>query len=95
MQWGMNLVAPFSLGPGDLRYLIIVVDYFTKWIEEKALAKITMANLPKFFMKNVLAQFGVPQFFVSDNGTKLIDEKFQRMVEELWIKKLFFPVEHP
>lgn len=42
MQWRMDLLCPFALAPNQLSYLIVVVDYFTKWIEVEALVKITM-----------------------------------------------------
>lgn len=75
-------------------YLIIAVDYFTKWIEAKALKKITTTNIFKIF-KNNLAQFEVPQFVVTDNGTQFINRKFKNPQEELKIKQHFSSVEHP
>lgn len=40
-QWGIDIVGPFPLAPGQLKFLILGVDYFTKWIEVEAVAKIT------------------------------------------------------
>ena len=39
--WGIDLLGPFPKAVGQLKYLVVVVDYFTKWIEAKPLAKIT------------------------------------------------------
>lgn len=75
LQWELYLLGPFVLMFGQLRYLIIVVDYFTKWIEAKALAKIITVNVVKKF-KNILSRFRVPQSIVTDNGPYFIDEKF-------------------
>jgi len=40
-KWGMNILGPFSPGKGQVKFLIVAVDYFTKWIEAKRLATIT------------------------------------------------------
>ncbi|MCI60209.1 gypsy retrotransposon integrase-like protein, partial [Trifolium medium] len=42
--WGMDLLGPFPIAPGQNRYLIVAVDYFTKWIEAEPLASITAFN---------------------------------------------------
>ncbi|GJW46017.1 reverse transcriptase domain-containing protein [Tanacetum coccineum] len=38
---------PFSEGPGQVKFLIVAIDYFTKWIEEKPVAAITGAHIKK------------------------------------------------
>ncbi|MCH98638.1 hypothetical protein A2U01_0019643, partial [Trifolium medium] len=48
MRWGMDLLGPLKTTPGQLKYLIVAVDYCTKWVEAEALAKITAANVIKF-----------------------------------------------
>jgi hypothetical protein len=45
----------------------VAVDYFTKWVDAGALAKITAANVIKFFNGNVIARFGIPQLVVTEN----------------------------
>nr|GEU88877.1 reverse transcriptase domain-containing protein [Tanacetum cinerariifolium] len=41
-KWGIDIVGPFSEGPGKVKFLIVAMDYFTKWIEAKAVATITV-----------------------------------------------------
>ncbi|GKE38004.1 reverse transcriptase domain-containing protein [Tanacetum coccineum] len=41
MKWGMDIVGPLPEGPGRVMYLIMAIDYFTKWMEAKPLATIT------------------------------------------------------
>lgn len=73
----MDILGPFAPTPRQLRYLIVVVDYFTKWIEAEALEKIIGANVLKKFKKNILALFGVPQTVVAENGTQFYKRKIQ------------------
>lgn len=60
MRWGMDILDPFTPALGQLICLIILLEYFTKWIEAGVLANITTANVIKFFKKNILAIFSAP-----------------------------------
>nr|GEV72832.1 hypothetical protein [Tanacetum cinerariifolium] len=40
-KWGTNIASPFSEAPSKVKFLIVAMDYFTKWIEAKAVATIT------------------------------------------------------
>ncbi|XP_035845839.1 uncharacterized protein LOC118492143 [Helianthus annuus] len=42
-QWGIDMVGPFPEAPGAVKFIIVAVDYFTKWVEAKALASTTSA----------------------------------------------------
>ncbi|GJT07008.1 reverse transcriptase domain-containing protein [Tanacetum coccineum] len=47
-EWGIDIAGPFLKGPGKVKFLIVAVDYFTKWIEAKPVATITGAQIKKF-----------------------------------------------
>ena len=40
-QWGINIMGPLPQGKKQVKFLLIAIDYFTKWVEAKALAMIT------------------------------------------------------
>nr|GEU64335.1 reverse transcriptase domain-containing protein [Tanacetum cinerariifolium] len=40
-KWGIDITGPFPEGPGKVKFLIVAMDYFTKWIETKTVATIT------------------------------------------------------
>ncbi|KAK3012697.1 hypothetical protein RJ639_009853 [Escallonia herrerae] len=65
--WGMDLMVPFSLAFGQQRFVIVAIDYFTKWIEAEALATITSAKCENFFWKKVVCRFRIPKALVVDN----------------------------
>jgi hypothetical protein len=48
-KWESDLLGPFHKGVSQVKFLIVVVDYFTMWIEAELLAKITATNAIKFF----------------------------------------------
>ncbi|XP_057451946.1 uncharacterized protein LOC130743735 [Lotus japonicus] len=94
-QWGMDLLGPFDTAPGQLKHLVVAVDYYTKWIEAEPLAKITSARVQRFFYKNVISMFGVPGVLVTDNETQFTSKGFRDLMDELHIKQRFTSVEHP
>ncbi|GJX71415.1 reverse transcriptase domain-containing protein [Tanacetum coccineum] len=58
---------PFSEGPGNVKFLIVAMDYFTKWIEANAMATISGSEVKKFVWDNIVCRFGLPGEIVSDN----------------------------
>ncbi|GJS79598.1 reverse transcriptase domain-containing protein [Tanacetum coccineum] len=67
-KWGTDIVGPFSEGPRKVKFLIVVMDYFTKWIEAKSVATITGNQIKKFVWDNIVCRFGLPGEIISDNG---------------------------
>ena len=60
----------FPIAVKQLKVLVvgIGIDYFTKWVEAKALATITEKNIRSFIWKNIIYRYGIPRVLVSDNG---------------------------
>lgn len=54
--------------------MIMVVDHFTKWIEEETLTKITTTNIHKFFKNNVLARYMTPKSIIIYKDTQFTDK---------------------
>jgi hypothetical protein len=49
------------------RYVVVVVEYFLKWIEAKRLTTITSTTTQKNFWQNTICRFGVPKAITVDN----------------------------
>lgn len=47
-QWGLDLFGPFKMAAGGKKFLIVAIDYFTKWIEAESSATITSRKVEKF-----------------------------------------------
>ncbi|GKV11870.1 hypothetical protein SLEP1_g23088 [Rubroshorea leprosula] len=67
-QWGVNLLDPFVKGKGGCTYLIVAVDYFTKWIEAKPLSATTKKKIEEFLFNSILYMFSIPKQIIADNG---------------------------
>ncbi|GKD82665.1 reverse transcriptase domain-containing protein [Tanacetum coccineum] len=80
---GIDIAGPFPKGPGKVKFLIIAIDYLTKWIEARPLATITGNQIKKFVWDNIVCRFGLPREIISDNGKQFRDNPFKD-----WCKKL-------
>ncbi|GJZ92526.1 reverse transcriptase domain-containing protein [Tanacetum coccineum] len=81
-KWGIDIAGPFPEGPGKVKFLIVAIDYFTKWIEAKAVATITGNQVKKFVWDNIVCIFGLPGEIISDNGKQFRDNPFKIVLGE-------------
>lgn len=51
-----------------MKFLLITIDYLTKWVEAEALATITEAKIQNFIWKNIVCRFKIPRMIILDNG---------------------------
>jgi hypothetical protein len=94
-RWGLNLSGPLPPAQGNLKYVVVVVEYFSKWIEAKPLATITSAIVQKFFWQNIVCRFGVPKVITVDNGTQFDAETFKDFCDRIGTRVHFASVRHP
>lgn len=80
---GINLVGPVHEAPGRVKFLIIAVDYFTKWVEAERLATITCQKVVKFVYHNIACRFGIPGIIIRDNDKQFSNNPFKSWCNEL------------
>ena len=71
------------------------MDYFTKWVEAKALANIRDVDVKKFVWRNIVTRFGVPESLVSDNGLQFDSKAFYKFCSDLSIKNRYSTPAYP
>ncbi|WZZ88767.1 hypothetical protein YC2023_117346 [Brassica napus] len=94
-NWGMDIAGKFPIAPGQKVFLLIVTDYFSKWVEAEALSRITDLQIRKFLWTNVITRFGVPHEIVTDNGPKFTSHNFKEFCKDWGIKLTFATPRHP
>ena len=67
-QWGLDIVGPFPTVVRQLKFLVVSIDYFTKWVEVEALATIIEKSIRSFVWRNIICRYGIPRVLVSNNG---------------------------
>nr|GEV65699.1 reverse transcriptase domain-containing protein [Tanacetum cinerariifolium] len=82
-------------GPGKVKFMIVAIDYFTKWIEAKPVATITGAQVKKFVWDNIVCKFGLPGEIISNYIKQFRDNPYKDWCEKLCIRQRFASVKHP
>ena len=77
-----------------MKFAIVAIDYFTKWLEAESLANITEMNTTKFLWKHIICRFKIPHSLVSDNGKQFDNQGLQNLCEDLGIKRHLSSVTH-
>ena len=68
--WGIDFMGPFPPSFGKL-YMLLVVDYVSKWVEAIAIEKNDAKIVVQFVHINILTRFSAPQCILSDEGSHL------------------------
>ncbi len=64
----MNILGPFPMSKKGNKYIIVAVDYVTKWAEEVALPVAGAAEVADFFVHEILLRHGAPRSLTTDQG---------------------------
>ena len=59
-QWGIDIVDPLPQGKRQVRFLLVVIDYFTKWVEAEAPSTIKEAKIQNLVLNNIVYRFRIP-----------------------------------
>lgn len=93
--WGTDIIRELPIGWGGMKYVVIAVDYFTKWVEAEALSIITTKKIKSFMLRLIICRYVVPYKLISDNGLQFESDKFQGFCDQYGIYKSFSTVMHP
>nr|GEX79399.1 reverse transcriptase domain-containing protein [Tanacetum cinerariifolium] len=91
--WGIDFMGPFPSSKGN-KYILVVVDYLSKWVEAKALPT-NDARVVVKFLKSLFSQFGTPEAIISDRGTHFYNDQFARIMSKYEVTHCLSTAYHP
>jgi ribonuclease HI len=94
-RWGLDIVGPLPTTQGNLKFTFIAIEYFTKWIEARAVSTIIAKTAQKFFWQNIVCRFGVPSELTVDNGKRFDSQDLRAFYSSIGTKPIFASVYHP
>ncbi|XP_040364489.1 protein NYNRIN-like [Rosa chinensis] len=94
-MWGLDIFGKLPTAKGQFKYIIVAIDYDSKWIEAEPLMAITTAKVQHFLWKNIYCRYGVPNTIITDNGTQFNNEELINFTAKLGTKMRFASVAHP
>ena len=85
----------FPKAIGNKKYLLVGIDYFTKWVEVEPLANIRNVDVKRFIWKSIVTRYGVPYALISDNGLEFDSKAFKKYCFDLGIKNRYSTPAYP
>ncbi|GJY62513.1 reverse transcriptase domain-containing protein [Tanacetum coccineum] len=91
--WGIDFMGPFPSSRGN-KYILVAVDYLSKWVEAKALPT-NDARVVCKFLKSLFARFGTPRAIISDRGTHFCNDQFSKVMLKYGVTHRLATAYHP
>ncbi|RVW63279.1 Transposon Tf2-12 polyprotein [Vitis vinifera] len=91
----MDIVGPLPTAAAQKKFLLVAIDYFSKWVEAEAYASIKNKDVKRFVWKNIVCRFGIPQAIIADNDPQFDSSAFKDFCAELYIKNLYSTPRYP
>ena len=92
--WGIDFMGLFQKSQ-DSEYILITVDYMTKWVQVLSCQDTNARHARKMFHEVIFPRFGTPRMVISDGGSHFIDKTFKAFLKELGAKHNIATPYHP
>ncbi|GJS08027.1 reverse transcriptase domain-containing protein [Tanacetum coccineum] len=92
-MWGIDFMGPFPSSRGN-KYILVAVDYLSKWVEAKALPT-NDARVVCKFLKSLFSRFGAPRAIISDRGTHFCNDQFSKVMLKYGVTHRLSTAYHP
>ncbi|GJX29181.1 reverse transcriptase domain-containing protein, partial [Tanacetum coccineum] len=93
--WGIDFMGPFPSSKGN-KYILVAVDYLSKWVEAKALPTNDARVVVKEFLKSSFLPIrGTPRAIISDRGTHFCNDQFAKVMLKYGVTHRLSTAYHP
>ncbi|XP_070041632.1 uncharacterized protein [Nicotiana tomentosiformis] len=92
--WGINFMGPFVSSCGNT-YILVVVDYVSKWVEAVTLPKNEARSVVEFLKKHIFTRFGTPRTIISDGGSHFYNKAFDTLLSKYGVNHKVSTPNHP
>ncbi|GKB69237.1 reverse transcriptase domain-containing protein, partial [Tanacetum coccineum] len=91
--WGIDFMGPYPSSRGN-KYILVAVDYLSKWVKAKALPTNDTRVVCKF-LKSLFARFGATRAIISDRGTHFCNDQFAKVMLKYGVCHRLSTAYHP
>ena len=67
-------------------FIVVAIDYFTKWVEAASFASVTKNVVARFIKQNLICRYGIPERILTDNGMNLNNTMITALCEQFKIR---------
>ncbi|XP_057807026.1 uncharacterized protein LOC131021733 [Salvia miltiorrhiza] len=92
--WGIKFIGPFPKSK-NYKYILVAVDYVSKWVEAKATARNDAHTVAEFLKEQVFERFGVPKILISDQGSHFCNATIRALNKKAGVTHKVTTTYHP
>ena len=92
--WGIDFMGPFMSSHG-MKYILVSVDYVSKWVEAIVLANNEGKSVTAFLKKNIVSRFGTPRAIISNGCSHFCNRLFKGLLEKYGVRHNVATPFHP
>ncbi|XP_019094475.1 PREDICTED: uncharacterized protein LOC109129899 [Camelina sativa] len=81
MRWAMDAIGPLPASKYK-KFVLVLTDYFTKWVEAESFTRIQSLDVTNFIWKNIIYRHGLPYEIVINNGTQFTSHITRRFLSK-------------
>ncbi|WJX45728.1 hypothetical protein P8452_32589 [Trifolium repens] len=86
-MWGIDMIGRIEpKASNGHRFILVAIDYFTKWVEAASYANVTKQVVVRFIKNHIICRYGVPNRIITDNGTNLNNKMMKDLCGEFKIE---------
>ena len=93
-KWSLDFAGPLPPTPRGVKYVLVMVEHFSKWIELVALPQNSSESAAAAFLDRVLARFGAPTEVTTDQGREFLGS-FEELCMQALIDHRTTSRDHP
>src|SRR6266542_1122581 len=80
-QWGIDIVGPLTETSHENKYIVVAIDYFTKYPEARPLANANARNVANFLYEDIICRHGYSRKIISDIEMHFNNQIIERLLE--------------
>ena len=86
-MWGIDVIGAIEpKAANGHRFILVPIDYFTKWVEAASYASVMRSVVVRFIKREIICRYGLPRKIITDNNTNLNNKMMGEMCEEFKIQ---------
>jgi len=86
-MWGIDVIGAISpKASNGHQFILVAIDYFTKWVEAASYANVTQSVSTKFVKKEIICRYGLPERIITDNAKNLNNKMIDAVCSQFKIK---------
>ncbi len=85
-RWDIDIVGPLPQTEDGYKYIVVAIDYFSRWLEARPLTHANARQVAKFIYEEIICRFDASRVLQSNRGMHFVNEVIQELTDKFWIR---------